>query len=437
MRSYSPETEDHVVQIVGLGFVGLTLAAVLARKQKVLGVEVNDLIRESVDSGIPHFHELGLNQLVKLGVDSGNLTTNASPQRINAGCTYIITVGTPVSSGSINLEALIRTSREVAKVAKDDDLVIVRSTVSVGSSRSIVQAALDGAGKTTMLAMCPERTMEGKAIVELTELPQIVGGRDQESTSAACKFFSFHGVKTVEVSDLEAAEMTKLVNNTYRDLQFAFGNEIAALCDRLGINAREVISAANQDYDRSNISFPGLTAGPCLEKDPWILHDAGDKAGIRMQITRSAREVNERAVSSGFEYLKEKKPALSPKRVLVAGLAFKGRPETSDTRGSLAFEVIRQCKEIFPNAHLTTFDPLVKTTDLEAYLAESHLSELSLDIEPFDFIVVQHNGESMLNELSEHRSLIEQATILDFWDSGTILGLFPQESYISIGGRIN
>jgi nucleotide sugar dehydrogenase len=434
LSKYHPESDRHVVQIIGLGFVGLTLAAVVAKKNKVLGVEISESVRDSVSSGAAHFYEAGLDSLLSAAVASGNLSTTKYPEKLESNCTYIITVGTPISNREVDLEALIRTTDQVVQAAKDNDLIIVRSTVSVGSCREIVQTAIENAGKRVLLAMCPERTVEGKAISELTELPQIIGGRDAESTSAACQFFQFHGVRTVEVSSLEAAEMTKLVNNTYRDLQFAFANEIATLCDSIGVSSREVIKAANKDYARSKIALPGLTAGPCLEKDPWILHAAGSKIGIDMPITRSSREVNENVVGQAFAFLEKRSPNLHPNRVLVAGLAFKGHPETSDTRGSLAFDVIRHIEEVFPKASIYTLDPLVQTKDLKGQVAKGHFRQLNSSIDPFDLVVIQHNGLSMLTELSENGSVLENATVLDFWDSGIESRVHANLNYYCFGG---
>jgi nucleotide sugar dehydrogenase len=234
---------------------------------------------------------------------------------------------------------------------------------------------------------------------------------------------------------LEAAEMAKLVNNTFRDLQFAFANEIGSLCDRLGISAREVIKAANKDYSRSNISLPGLTAGPCLEKDPWILHNAGAKAGLEMDVTRSGRIVNEGTVETSIIHLMNTLPTLKPERILIAGVAFKGRPETNDTRGSLAFNLIRTCQGRFPGARVFTLDPLVKSDEISTDLAQNHFTELVEESEAFDLLIIQHNGESLISAIKAKSGLFGGSVVLDFWDTDIFSDTVENPNYICVGGR--
>jgi UDP-N-acetyl-D-mannosaminuronic acid dehydrogenase len=424
------------VQIIGLGFVGLTLAAVLAQKSQVVGVDINKKILDSLKSGEAHFYEHGLNPLIKEAVATGRLKLEQNLKFLPERCTYIITVGTAMSHDVLQLEPLRRVAKELAEIAKDEDLIIVRSTVAVGSTREIVDGELVKFEKKTLLAMCPERTIEGAAIQELADLPQIVGGRDKESLHAALNFFASYDIETVPVSSLEVAEMTKLVNNTYRDLQFAFANEIALLCDQLNISGREVIHAANRNYFRSNVALPGITAGPCLEKDPWILYRSGQAVSVDLNITKAGRLTNESTPRKAILQFSRKYPDFKPRSILIGGLAFKGIPETSDIRGSLAFEIIRVCKEVYPTANLSSLDPLISKDLIAELFSEIHYESLDNSIINFDFLILQHNGATLTQEISKNRNRFLEATVLDFWDiqwTGERPG--DHAKYYSFGGQ--
>lgn len=436
-RNTTPLSFENV-QIIGMGFVGLTLAAFLARRCHVIGVETARSVMEVLKQGKSHFFEAGLDETIEEMTRMGSLEFSEDTRSMPKKSVFILTLGTPLKSGEVDLEALTRASRQVAAVAKDDDLVIVRSTVSIGSTRQIVARAILDAGKATAIAMCPERTIEGKALHELETLPQIVGGLRPADTQLACDFFADHGIETVTVSSPETAELAKLANNTFRDLQFSFANELAALCDAAGINAREAIGAANYKYPRSTIAMPGLTAGPCLEKDPWILYQAGQNLGLEMSITRSSRITNESSPRLALAQLMRRYPQIvKSSTVLVAGLAFKGAPETDDTRGSLAFSLIKEVKKNFPKVELWTFDPFVNASKLPPELVDRHLQSLDNINTRFDILIVQHNGRNLLDALRAQPRYFESSVVLDFWGDfdSQILTANPEKKLFVFGGE--
>lgn len=402
------------VQVVGLGFVGLTLAVFLSRKTAVLGVESSEHKRDLVSSGVSPFFEPHLNDELSQALQSSRLRVSAKPERSPSPTVFFLTVGTPIDKGQVDLGYLTGVVEEVAAVAKDEDLVIVRSTVSIGTTRNLVWRKLTSLGLKTRVAMAPERTIEGTALAELQDLPQIVGGMDREATELARDFFNSHGVKTVVVETPEAAELVKLAANTFRDLQFAFANELAMLGDGMGINTRQVIAAANLDYPRSRIAMPGPAAGPCLEKDPWILSSSGASVGAQMLISTASRNINEMLPGYSVEnFLKGIRGLPSRPRILLAGLAFKGQPETDDTRGSLAFPILHRLKQMVPNGHFFTWDPLVTPGDVPLNLS-THLIDLRNE-PPFDVLIVQHSGPTMLRLLINSVYLFKDAWILDYW----------------------
>ena len=166
---------------------------------------------------------------------------------------FIVCVGTPIDKKTKMpvLDYIVRSVNDVANSISDGALVVLRSTVPVGTTRKIVKGILDKSGKRYSLAFCPERTAEGAALTELKQLPQVIGGIDEESVDRALDIFRKVTPTTIQVSSLEASEMVKLLDNTYRDVNFSYANEVALICDSFNIDAIRLISAANEGYRRS------------------------------------------------------------------------------------------------------------------------------------------------------------------------------------------
>jgi len=209
--------------VVGTGHIGLPLAAVLADTGfQVTGYYTNDDFISRVNtSGRVDFREEGLEELLRAHLHKGLTLTSTPPANQDI---YVITVGTPLESGTDrpNLDRIRVAVQRIAAGFGPDPLVVLRSTVSIGTTRSIVLPEIRRHRDRFGLAFCPERTIEGKAIPEMRSLPQIIGGLDDQSVERAERLFRLITPKIVRVSSLEAAEMIKLINNTYRDLTFAF-----------------------------------------------------------------------------------------------------------------------------------------------------------------------------------------------------------------------
>ena len=183
-----------------------------------------------------------------------------------------------------------RATNEISSSMVDDSIVILRSTVKVGTTSEIIKPILEKSNKKFKLAFCPERTLEGDALAELEKLPQIISGIDKRSLVRAESIFQKITSTIVKVSNVETAEMIKLIDNSSRDVFFAYANEIARICDNIGVNSLEVIRSGKLNYDRTDIAQPGLVGGPCLHKDPYILSDSVNK-DIRAEITLTARKI--------------------------------------------------------------------------------------------------------------------------------------------------
>lgn len=367
---------DNKVCVLGLGYVGLTLAAVLADVgYEVIGVEIRQQVVDMTMRAEPHFHEPGLAQMLKRVVAAGRLKcVTHIPENCDASV-FIITVGTPLAAdGKARLDMVENVAREVARNIKDGGLVIMRSTVKLGTTQSLVIPILKETGKRIQIAFCPERTIEGHALRELRSLPQIVGADDSETAMRAAQIFSFLTPTVVRVSSLRTAEMIKLVDNVQRDVHFAFANEVAAMCDAAGVGAAEVIGAGKLGYPRTNLPMPGPVGGPCLSKDPYIFAEGLAAYGAVPSITLAARKTNEDLHANISRLLKQLSSGwknFPPDPVItLAGLAFKGRPATDDLRGTTAKPIFDELQKAFPKARFRGFDAVVPQSEIRSFGVE-------------------------------------------------------------------
>ena len=412
--------------VLGLGYVGLTLGVALARRGvKVVGVEGRPEIVELTRQGQPHFSEIGLGDALATVVEAGMFEAAESLDGFEPCEYYVITVGTPLMPGAKlpRLDMIETATGQVAAHMQDGATVIVRSTVKLGTTRSIVRPVLEKSGRSFFLSMCPERTLEGDALRELANLPQIVGGIDEHSTDRAAMLFSRLTHTIVRVDNPETAEMIKLVDNTYRDVTFAFGNEVARACVAAGINGHDVIKFGKLGYPRTNVARPGLVGGPCLEKDPHILLHSLEGHGIDLEITRASRLINERqpaeTVASIIGIADARKPG-KQLRAAICGIAFKGVPETDDLRGSMSLKVLDELRKTGRFDEIRLFDPVVKpetlAAEVEGVTAHATLAEAAQDA---DVIIITNNHPSFGRvAIDEYTALLTgDGFIYDYWNS--------------------
>ncbi len=218
--------------------------------------------------------------------------------------------------------------------------------MSVGTTRNIVLPFLSelcGRPEDQVLAaMCPERTVEGKAVEELTHLPQIISGSNERALEIAQRFFRYMTPYVIPVASLEEAELVKLYCNTYRDMSFAIGNAFCIAAQTFGVDGASVIRHANQGYARSNIALPGFVAGPCLEKDAYILTNNMPDCPSK-DFIMAGRRFNESMEDYVVDWVKAHVGEPGDEKVVaISGMAFKGQPETSDLRGSSSVYIARK-----------------------------------------------------------------------------------------------
>lgn len=418
------DAENQKVCIVGMGYVGLTLAVVMAECGfDVVGVEIDPAKLEQLKKGEAHFFELGLQARLKRVFKKGALkfVLPSETDACNDAQVFILTVGTPLNKeGNPRMDMIERATNWVADVMPEDSIVILRSTVRIGTTRNVVIPILQKSGKKFSVAYAPERTVEGRALEELRSLPQVVGGFTDADAWRASRIFQRLTPTTIRVSSLETAEVIKLLDNSYRDLFFAFGNEVAMLCEAAGLDGIEVIKAANTGYERTNIAKPGFVGGPCLEKDPHILqHSLRDFNHVPTMI-KAARSLNEElptiAAKLILDWSKSKK-ADEDMKITICGLAFKGRPETDDLRGTPATLIIDAVKQAFPKARIYGQDFAVKPMDAYKELGIEQVTiEDAFKDSTAIIIANNHIGYSKLNYEELSSSMKKPSLIFDCWD---------------------
>src|SRR3989338_5954473 len=363
------------ILVIGMGYIGLTLALVLADLGfTVYAFDYNrDIINKLKNKKAP-FYENGLEDY--LGKHAGNNLRFINSLKGFFADIYIICVGTPISKATLRPKIIYieNAAREVAMMLKKNDLVILRSTVPVGLTRKTVIPLLERkskliAGNDFFLAYCPERTVEGRALEELRKNPQIIGGYDQRSTELASRLFNENTHTVIDVGSLEAAEMCKLLDNTYRDTMFAYSNQIAMFCEKAGLNMHELIEKVNLLYHRNFIPKPSPgVGGTCLSKDPYILIQNFREYGLEPPLLIFARQINEMAQRLMYKrsnnILSKAGKSLGRGKIFIIGFAFKGEPETSDLRESTTVWFLRELQKN-KVGNIWGYDPVISPSELK------------------------------------------------------------------------
>lgn len=367
------------VGIVGMGYVGLTLTAALARNGYVVhGTDAQPAVLDALSAGRPHIFEPGVADAFADHLGSEIFVADRLPPTVDAA---VLCVSTPVDERTRqpDLTNLAAAAAQVARWCGPRTLVVVRSTVPVGTSRRVVLPALesawggggaDGGAGGVRLVMAPERTIQGQALRELVELPQVIGGLDEPSLRAGMELFGGLARQLVPVSNLETAELVKLSNNCHTDVIYSYGNEVALIAQRHGLDPLEVIRAANLDYPRPDLCKPGYVGGGCLSKDPYIMiASAGEQEPY---LVGRARALNEylpvQVAGTLIDLIRATLGHTEGARLAVLGWAYKGWPPTDDMRGT----PIATMMPLLRAAGLTVLghDPMVSDEVIRRYGGE-------------------------------------------------------------------
>jgi len=351
--------------MVGLGYIGLPTGAVFAKNGiKVKGVDINQHAVDTINQGKIHIEEPGLGELVKFVVDMGNLQAYTTPQKADA---FIVAVPTPFKGENHkpNLDYIESAARNLAKVLEKGNLVVLESTSPVTTTEKMAMwmaeerpdltfPQTDGEDSDIRVAHCPERILPGQMIRELIENDRIVGGMTPKCSEYASALYKTFVEGECTITDARTAEMSKLTENAFRDVNIAFANELSLLCEKMEIDVWELIEMANK-HPRVNILQPGCgVGGHCIAVDPWFIVNAFPNDA---HMIRTARETNDGKPLYVVSKVKEAVKNIKNPKVACLGLAFK--PNIDDLRESPALEITKILSNI-ENFEILAVEPNVK-----------------------------------------------------------------------------
>jgi UDP-N-acetyl-D-mannosaminuronic acid dehydrogenase len=388
------------ISMIGLGYVGLPTATLFAsRKKTVIGVDVNQHAVDTINQGKIHIVEPELDMLVQAVVTAGYLRASTTPEPAEA---FLIAVPTPFTDGhKPDLSYIEAAAKSIAPVLAKGNLVILESTSPVGTTEKLAewlaQARPDlsfpqQSAETAdiQIAYCPERVLPGRVVHELVDNDRVIGGMTRTATFMAAALYKTFVQGDLVETNARTAEMCKLTENSFRDVNIAFANELSMICDKLGINVWEVIALANR-HPRVTILNPGAgVGGHCVAVDPWfIVNTSPDEA----RIIRVAREVNDHKPEWVIDKVKAaiadtlaRRPASTMADVKVAclGLAFK--PDIDDLRESPAVEITQQIAQL--GCQVMAVEPNIETLPQKLSQPNLTLSKLDDALEAADVVCV-------------------------------------------------
>jgi len=380
--------EDRLVKfqkicVLGLGYIGLPTASTFATHGlEVVGVDVNPSVIETLRNGGLHIHEPGLRTLVQAALGSGNLRISESPEPADA---YIIAVPTPILDGhTADLSYVEAAAKSIVPCLSRGNLVVLESTSPPTTTEcfltNILQSSGLTAGRDYCLAYTPERVLPGQILSELIENARVIGGVDRRSAEAGRDLYRTFVRGEIFLTGATTAEMVKLMENTYRDINIAIANEFSHLAEKFGIDVWQAIQIANH-HPRVDILRPGPgVGGHCIGVDPWFLVEAAPEL---TDLIRAAREVNDRQplhiVEMVEEILSESGQAESLQGVKVAALGLSYKPDVDDLRESPALSVSSELSQ--RGAFVKAYEPYLKNKQQIRFDCVDTLQEALADVD--------------------------------------------------------
>ncbi|MBI6549535.1 UDP-N-acetyl-D-mannosamine dehydrogenase [Xenorhabdus lircayensis] len=402
------------ISVIGLGYIGLpTAAAFASRKKTVIGVDVNQHAVETINRGAIHIVEPDLDKVVKVAVEGGYLKAVTTPQPADA---FLIAVPTPFKGDHEPDMVYVRSAAEsIAPVLKKGDLIILESTSPVGATEQMAEwlavARPDlsfpqqtGENSDIDIAYCPERVLPGQVMVELIKNDRVVGGMTAKSSRRASELYNIFLEGECVITNAKTAEMCKLTENSFRDVNIAFANELSLICAEQNINVWELISLANR-HPRVNILQPGPgVGGHCIAVDPWFIVSQNPE---QSRLIHTARLVNDgkplwvvdQVKAAVADCLAESGKRANEVKIACFGLAFK--PNIDDLRESPAVHITKMVAQwhagqtfaVEPNVHElpNSLKSLVELMDVKQALEEADVVLLLVDHSQFKAI----NGDAI------------------------------------------
>ncbi|MCM3068381.1 nucleotide sugar dehydrogenase [Priestia flexa] len=379
--------------VIGLGYIGLPTAAIFAKAGfNVLGVDVNENAVNLINKGEVHLEEVGLPEVVKEVVDSGNLRASLNVEEADV---YIISVPTPIHKDyTANVDYVVSATESILPFIKKGNVVIVESTIPPRTIDDVVAPIFEktelNVKEDIYLAHCPERVLPGRILIELVENTRIVGGYTKESAYQAAEVY--RQIVKGEVIETQAvtAEMSKLMENTYRDVNIALANELGKISAKLGINALDVITLANR-HPRVNIHTPGPgVGGHCLAVDPYFIIE---KAPELSPLISNARKINNSMPNFVLECVQN--TVNKGAKIAVLGLTYKGNID--DVRESPAMEIVS----------------LLSENEFELSIHDPHVTEdqVNFPLNTFEDAILNAECILVLTDHKEFKELNEKSIL--------------------------
>ncbi|WP_323844031.1 UDP-N-acetyl-D-mannosamine dehydrogenase [Microbulbifer magnicolonia] len=409
--------------VMGLGYIGLpTAAAFASRKLKVCGVDINEKAVNTINRGEIHIVEPELDIVVHSTVTEGFLKASLTPESADA---FIIAVPTPFKENKEpDLSYIEAAASAIAPVIKKGDLIILESTSPVGATEHMAKGLAEfrpdlnipvenrARGEfDVFIAHCPERVLPGHVMKELVENDRIIGGMTASCAEKAKALYQVLVEGRCYLTDVRTAEMAKLTENSFRDVNIAFANELSIICDELSINVWDLIRLANK-HPRVNILRPGAgVGGHCIAVDPWFIVS---QSPAHANLIKTAREVNDykpnwviQKVEKEVQLFLSKNPNIHASKVKIAclGLAFK--PDIDDLRESPALQIARELEAQYPK-QVTLVEPNVEEIPNGFVSKLEHDIERAIEVSDVIAVLVPHS------QFKEHAKLISsQAHVVD------------------------
>jgi UDP-N-acetyl-D-mannosaminuronic acid dehydrogenase len=401
------------VSVIGMGYIGLPTSALIASNNiDVIGVDINKSVVKKINAGETHIVEKNLDKLVKEVVESGRLRAS---YEYEAADIFIIAVPTPINDNNEpNISFVENAAVEISKVIKKGDLIILESTSSVGTTEKILKLIKKNRNDLVMpnsitnlsissdikIAYCPERVLPGNILNELVSNDRVIGGISKECSIAAMNFYNNFVKGKCFLTNSKTAELCKLVENSYRDVNIGFANELSVISDKLDIDVWELVSLANR-HPRVNILDPGPgVGGHCIAVDPYFIIDSCPDESV---IISAAREVNNSKPKFVLEkveeaILKTNKP-ISDITICCLGIAFK--PNIDDLRQSPALDIVLQISKM-PFKQINIVEPNIDVLPTKLNLENINLDNLSDAIKNSDILLMLVHHDEFLNIKKEH-----------------------------------
>lgn len=417
----------NTIAVIGLGYIGLPTAAMFAsRKVNVIGVDVGQHVVDTINKGKIHIIEPELDMIVHATVSEGYLRATTTPQNADA---YLIAVPTPFKGDhEPDLSYIEAASKAIAPVLKKGDLVILESTSPVGATEQMAEWLAEARTDLTFpqqkgeladinIAHCPERVLPGHVVRELVENDRVIGGMTPKCSDRACKLYKIFVEGECIVTNARTAEMAKLTENSFRDVNIAFANELSIICDKLDINVWELIELANR-HPRVNILQPGPgVGGHCIAVDPWFIVS---KTPNESKLIKTARDINdhkpewvvEKVKIAVSEYLaKNRNKKIDDISIACFGVTFKA--DIDDLRESPALNIAREIVDWHPGKVLIVEPNINKLPKALASASRVDLNDVNWD-ETISVILVDHREfKADVDKIRSSKAVIDTKGLLN------------------------